>query len=159
MEQKYWITPRDKLRLLDELLKLLVGEAQISFEGNLSRCNLRGLEEHRISPFGELHRINKEPGSNFVAFALNNESIEAIARKLLNEECALHAIEHIQIQKHGELQVLIGDYFDEECISVGPLISVESLARLLSEGVIVDYMSDSEAKAKYLWFSRDHGNA
>ena len=155
MKQQYWVTPKDKLRLLDAFLRLLAGEAQISFEGDLSLCDFSGLEDYRISPFGELHRINKEPGSDYEAYALDHHSIEALSNRLLNADCAIQAIEHIQIQKDGALQVLIGDNFDDECVSVGPLISRESLAQLLSEGVIAGYKTDAEAKAKYPWFCRD----
>ena len=155
MKQQHWVTPKDKLRLLDAFLKLLVGDAQVSFEGDLSRCDFSGLEEYKISPFGELHRINTEPGSDYAAYALDGDSIEVIARWLVNPDCAIEAIDHIQIQKEGALQVLIGDNFDDECVSVGPLVSVEILERLLSEGIISGYETDAEAKAEYPWFSHD----
>jgi hypothetical protein len=71
--------------------------------------------------------------------------------QVLSEDRLSDDIEHIQIQRNGQLQVLIGDNFHDECVSVGPSITIELLEGLKSQGIIKDYQTDAEAKARFPW--------
>ena len=153
MKQEYWIQPRDKVNLLKALMEELAGEAQILFEGDLSKCNFSKISNKATHISGELHPAVKGDESLFKVFVLDNESLNQILEQILPDNRFIEKIEHIQIQKNGELQVLIGDNFHDECISVGPLVPVKLLEKLKNSGVIEGYQTDSEAKAKYPWFN------
>ena len=153
MKQEYWIQPKDKANLLKAFMEELSGDAQILFEGDLTDFDFSKISNKETGISGELHQTDKGDDSSLKVFVLDNESLNQILEQILPEEKFVKKIDHMQIQKNGELQVLIGDNFDDECISVGPLVSVELLVKLKNNGVIEGYQTDAEAKAKYPWFN------
>lgn len=148
MKQAYWIQPKDKAKLLAAMMEELADGSQILFEGDFTGCDFTKVEKKITSISGELQPVNEDEFSVKV-FELDSESVKRILEQILPEKRFEKKIRHIQIQKNGELQFLVGDNFHEECISVGPLITVEFLDNLKSKGVIEGYQTDAEAKAKY----------
>ena len=153
MKQEYWVQPKDKAKLLKALMEELAGEAQILLEGDLSDCDFSNINNRTTEISGELHQTDKGDKTSIKVLALDNESMNQILEQVLANDRFIEKIDHIQIQKNSELQVLIGDNFDDECISVGPLVSVKLLESLKDSGVIEGYQTDAEARAKYPWFN------
>ena len=145
MKQTFWVNARDKPAFLVAMMRALQGDtSQIGFEGDLSGCDFS--EIGKIEPFGELGKI--DDGTEHVVFPLTDETINSILKQILPEGRVVHKIRHIQVQVGSELQLLIGDNFDNECISVGPMVSHELLSELKQRGVIRSVESDESVKAK-----------
>ena len=151
MKQEYWITPIDKPGVLKTLMIALTGDSQIALEGNLSDCDFSEIEKDSVDESGELHRVNEDKQSDYKIFRLNENTINSILEQVLPEDRLINKIEHIQIQKNNQLQLLVGDYFHNECVSVGPLVSVELLEIMKEKNLIEGYQTDAEAKEKYPW--------
>lgn len=151
MKQEYWLNPLNKSGLLEALMNFLAGNAQIALEGDLSDCDFSGIEKNIVMESGELHRAYNDGKSDYKIFRLDKETIKPILEQVLPEDRLLNKIIHIQIQKNGQLQLLVGDYFHEECVSVGTLFTVKQLETLKENGLIKSYKTDAEAKAKYPW--------
>lgn len=132
-------------------MRALVGDSQIALEGNLASCDFSKVEDYRVTAFGELHRVDDGRESDYQVFELNRESLGPLLEQVLSEDRLSEDIEHIQIQRDGHLQVLIGDNFHDECVSVGPSITIELLEGLKSQGIIKSYQTDAEAKARFPW--------
>jgi len=133
-------------------MRTLVGDSQIAFEGDLTSCDFSKVENYRVTAFGDLHRVHDGEESGHQVFELNSDTLERLLEQVLFEDRFLHEIEHIQIQRNGQIQVLIGDNFHDECVSVGPSITVGLLEGWKSQGIIKGYQTDAEAKARFPWF-------
>lgn len=133
-------------------MRALVGDSQIALEGNLATCDFSKVEDYRVTSFGELHRVDDGRESDYQVFELNSDTLEPLLEQVLSEDRLSDDIEHIQIQRNGQLQVLIGDNFHDECVSVGPAITIGLLEGLKSQGIIRSYQTDAEAKARFPWF-------
>lgn len=129
-------------------MRLLAGNAQISFEGDLSECDFSQLEEVDVS-FGEIRCSNDSNQSNHKILNLTTEAIKPILKQILPKGRVVHKIQEIKIQKNNELQFLSGDNFHNECISVGPLVKKAFIEELKDNGLIRSFQTDVEAKAKY----------
>ncbi len=147
MEQIYWINARDKPAFLVAVMKELSGdESYIEFQGDLSRCDFSDVGGVPVA--ADVNRRDK--GALKVVLALTTGNIKPILKQVLPEARVVHQIENISITKNNEEQLLIGDYFHNECISVGPMLSIEFLSTLKENGIIREIQTDAEAKAKYL---------
>jgi hypothetical protein len=151
MKQEYWLNPLNKTGLLEALMSFLAGDAQISFEGDLSGCDFSGIEKEISTESGELKRVYNDGNSDYMIFRLDKETIQPILEQVLPEDRLINKIIHIQIQKNGQLQLLIGDYFHDECISVGTLFTVKQLETLKENGLIKSNKTSAETKTKYPW--------
>ncbi len=137
--------------MLAELMKNLAGEAFITFKGDLTECDFSEIGEVAPSAEGEITKRIKWDDVGFIVLPLNQETIKPILKQILPNGRVVHKIEEIQIEKDGQLQFLSGDNFHNDCISVGPLVTVGMLDHLKSKGLIKSYVSNAEAKAKYPW--------
>ena len=81
---------------------------------------------------------------------LREKYIKSILNQVLPYARVVHKISHIQIQKNESIQLLIGDNFHNECISVGPEVSFSFLENLKDAGIIRSFLSDEDARKKYL---------
>jgi hypothetical protein len=155
MQRTYWVTPRDKLAFFVSIMRELAGDdTQIAFEGNLSNCDFSTIEELPIS--GEIYfwsskPTNKHRNTQTIILPLTDTNIKKIIKEVMPHARIMHDIEHIQIQKNNEIQLLVGDNFDNDCISVGSLVSLEFLSSLKNNGIIRKIQTVAEAKAKYPW--------
>lgn len=146
MNQTFWINARDKPAFLVAMMRALQGDtSQIGFEGDLSGCDFS--EVKKIDPFGELGKI--DDGTEHVVLPLTDETINPILKQILPEGWIVHKIRHIQVQVNTELQLLIGDNFDNECISVGPMVAYDLISELKTRGIIRSIESDESVKAKW----------
>ncbi len=149
MNKKFWITPVDKGAFLRALLFELAGSAQVAIEGDLGEIDFSHLPLLKEID-GEIAPAHSEE-NQFAVLALEANSVEPIIEALLAGERLSQNIEHIQVQKYGELQALIGDYFHEECVSVGEAVGEPLLRQLVLEGVIKRFETPEQVRARSPW--------
>jgi hypothetical protein len=133
---RYWPIARDKLGLLIAMMKYLAGDARISFEGNLSRCEFSQDLNPTYEQAPALERQTLYPREEFVVLPLEDATIRSILGVILPDNRYLKDIVHIQIEKHGELQFGSYDNFHDECIVCYLGIPTSLLDDLQSKGVI-----------------------
>ena len=149
MEQLYWIKARDKLGLLVALMhELASSNSQIILEGDLTIFDFTKIENYEIA--GE---YKCDSDTNVISLKLTEDNIKPILKQIQPSGNFAHKIRHIQIRKDDEIQLLVGDNFDNECISVGTLVSLEFLSELKNNGIIRKIQTDAEVKAKYPWLN------
>lgn len=145
MKQQYWINARDKLGLLSALMHNLASDkSQIIFEGDLTGFDFTEIGKYEIA--GE-YKCDLNTDVTSLLLSVNN--IKYILNKIQPAGKFVHKIRHIQIRKNDEIQLMVGDNFHNECISVGELVSIEFLSILKDKGIIRKFTSDEEAKEKY----------
>lgn len=122
-------------------------ESQILFEGDLTDCDFNGIEN--IDLTGKIFVCDK--AAPYFVFPLQDKYIKPILNQVLPFGLVVHKVTHIQIQiqKSGEIQVMIGDNFHNQCISAGPQVSFDFLTRLKDSGIVRCIQTDEEVKAKY----------
>lgn len=147
---RYWPIARDKPGLLVSMMRHLVGDARISFEGDLSRCSFPS----SLNPSSEetpiLRRHTSYPMQDFVVLPMKPESVRPILNIVLPGNRYLEDIIHIQIEKAGKLQFGSYDNFHHECI-VGfpPGVTPEFLDRLHSSGVVRSWSVPHEGARRW----------
>jgi hypothetical protein len=82
-QEKYWLVPRDKAALLIAMMKALAGNAHISFEGNLSRCEFPPELHRSVEETATLRRGTIAPVQDFVVLPLEQETIRPILDTVL----------------------------------------------------------------------------
>ncbi|MEN8221199.1 MAG: hypothetical protein ABFS56_33580, partial [Pseudomonadota bacterium] len=80
---------------------------------------------------------------------LTENNIKPILKQIQPSGNFIKKVSHIQIIKGNKIQVLIGDNFHNECISVGPLVTQNFLSVLKIKGLIRYYYTSAEVKSKY----------
>lgn len=96
---------------------------------------------------GNLFACNKH--ASFVVLPLINENIKPVLNQILPYGHVVHKIQHIQIQKNGAIQLMVGDNFHNKCISVGPEVPLELLSSLKESRIVREILTDSEVRVKY----------
>ena len=146
MEQTYWINVRDKPAFLSRLMRELSSDdSQILFEGDLSECEFQSIGKLNLS--GELFVCDAR--APFVVLPLREKFIKPILNQVLPYGRVVHKITHIQIQRNDAIQLLVGDNFHNECISVGPDVKLPFLESLKDAGIVRSFLSDEEARKRY----------
>jgi len=149
MEQRYWINARDKLGLLVALMhELASNNSQIILEGNLTSFDFTKIEQYKMAS-----SYKCDSDTNVISLQLTEGNIKPILKQIQSAGKFVHEIRNIQIRKNDEIQLLVGDNFDNECISVGELVSFEFLSTLKDNGIVRKIQTDAEAKAKYPWLN------
>jgi hypothetical protein len=115
-QDRYWLVARDKAALLTHMMRLLAGDAQISFEGNLSRCSFPDSVPRLPEESSVLRRQTIWPVQDFAVLKLEHETIYPILDTVLPDNRFMEDIIHIQIAQHGKLQFGSYDQFDQRCI-------------------------------------------
>jgi len=80
---KYWIIARDKPGLLIAMMKAYAGNAHMSFEGNLSACNLNAIGNINSEETDSLRRNLSYPKKDFLIIPLSQETIKPILAAIL----------------------------------------------------------------------------
>lgn len=128
---------RDKSRFLIALMTELAGNAQVSFEGDLSKLSLQGLPGASNEETPHLKRNTTWPRQDFVVLPLEADAIPQIVKAYGGT--LPNAIIHIQIEKSGKRLVGIYDNFLPEFLYLGPEIPERFLQSLTVEGVIAPW--------------------
>ena len=90
---------RDKPGLLTHMMRFLAGEARISFEGDLSRCQFPATIPSSTDEDSILTRQTISPRLGFAILPLEHDTIRPILDAVLPDNRYLEDIIHIQIEK------------------------------------------------------------
>ncbi|MBN1437539.1 MAG: hypothetical protein JW936_10740 [Sedimentisphaerales bacterium] len=143
MRQAYWLDPRDKPGLLMAVMRQLAGNAHLALEGyeddmaEMSFDQIQGVREGIVPPF----RHEYDEKAKFVVLPLEADTMPLIMQEILPEGRIVHKVGAIQIEKNGAIEFLVGDNFDQECVSAGPGVPEQLLRDLVVSGVLRAYRS------------------
>jgi hypothetical protein len=150
-ERRYWLRARDKPSLLVALMRALAGNAHVSFEGDLSHCQLMALPGASTEETEVLKRNTLVPRRDFVVLPLEAHTLRPILEEILPEGRAVRDVEHVQIEKEGRLAFGAYDKFHPECIFAGPGVPRILLEELLAKTVFRSFeeapLTNAEASA------------
>jgi len=143
MEQKFWLYPQDKLALLFSIMRELASDdSQIIFEGNLDIFNFNNIE---------LYSKTNDLNNNKISLRLTEPNIKMILKEIQPGGKFIQEIWEIRILKNNEIQLLIGDNFHNECISVGPQVSADFLSKLKNKRILRAFKTHEEARQNHSW--------
>jgi hypothetical protein len=143
---RYWLVARDKPALLRAMMRELAGDARISFEGDLTRCEFGVHLEPRDEETSALHRQTAFPRQDFVVLPLEPHTVQPILDIVLQERRYMTDIVHVQIEKMGCLEFGSYDNFHPECIVCFHGITPAVLDGLLTSGVIKSWTTPYEGR-------------
>jgi hypothetical protein len=146
---RYWVVARDKPGFLIAMMKALVGNAHISFEGDLSRCEFPGEVPKRSTETSVLKRQTSQPVQDFVVLPLEPETIRPILDVVLPDRRFMTDIIHIQIEKDGKIEFGAYDNFHPECIVCFLGVGTNLLDQLKEKGVIRSWTVPHEGARRW----------
>jgi len=146
---RYWLVARDKPALLRAMMVELAGNAHISFEGDLTRCEFGGQLEPNGNETFVLHRQTAFPRHGFVVLPLEVHTVQPILDAVLPASRYMNDIVHIQIEKMGRLEFGSYDNFHAECIVCFHGVPRTTLDRLLASGVITSWTEPYEGARRW----------
>ena len=116
----------------------LAGNARMSVEGNLSRCQFEDgvvviREETAI-----LKRNTLAPTQDFAVLRLVPEAVPAIFKQVMAAGLN-RAIIHVQIERDGVLELAAYDNFYPESLFTGPSVSPALLSELKNTNVLREF--------------------
>jgi hypothetical protein len=149
LQDRYWLVPRDKPGLLTHMMRLLAGDARISFEGDLSRCDFPSSIPHLSEESSILHRHTLSPRQDFIILSLEQNTIKPILDVILPDNRYKDDIIHIQIEKNRELQFGSYDNFHHDCIVCFLGVPTKFLDELKQKGIIKTWMTPFEGAVRW----------
>ena len=129
---------RDKRRFLAAALAELAGNAQVSFEGDLSMTSLSDVPGASNDETQVLKRGTLWPKQDFVVLPLEVEMVRPIMAAVGGT--VPRGLIHVQVQKEGRLQLGLYDNFDPNCIFLGPGLTPSFIATLQEAGVLTHWI-------------------
>jgi hypothetical protein len=129
---------RDKRRFLAAALAELAGDAQVSFEGDLSMTSLSDVPGASNDETQVLKRGTLWPKQDFVVLPLEVEMVLPIMAAVGGT--VPRGLIHVQVQKEGRLQLGLYDNFDPNCIFLGPGLTPSFIATLQEVGVLTHWI-------------------
>ncbi|MBI5359375.1 MAG: hypothetical protein HZA48_02200 [Planctomycetes bacterium] len=139
LQDRYWLVVRDKPGLLTHMMRFLAGEAQISFEGNLSDCGFPATISHITEDASILKRHTLSPRQDFIILPLEHDTIRPILDVVLPDNRYKDNIIHVQIEKRGELRFDSYDQFHHECIVCFLGVPTKFLDDLKQKGILLSW--------------------
>ncbi len=133
---KFWHVS-DKRRLLLAMMEEFVGDAHISFEGDLSTLPLSSIPGASQEETGVLRRNTLWPKQDFIVLPLEPSTSKTIISAIGGT--VPNAIIHIQIEKGGTLQFAAYDNFHPQCIIFHSTVKPAFLESLVSESIMRPY--------------------
>ena len=134
---KTWIDARDKPALLLAVMKELVGNSIISFEGDLSNLELDKIESSRSDETEVLRRQTASPVLDFIVLPLTEKTLQEIWSEISQKDHLVNeGIIHVQIESEGELAFGGYDNFHRECTIAYSALSIEFLESMKELGII-----------------------
>ena len=133
---RFRLKARDKPGLFVAMAKALIGNAHVSFEGDLARCGLVAIPGAMSIETAVLKRNTRSPIQDFVVLPLESGTISAILAAVLPGARIVHDVEHVQIERKGQHEFGAFDNFHPKCVGCGSGVPRELLDRLLLSGVL-----------------------
>jgi hypothetical protein len=141
----HWLNVRDKSGLLHRLMVELAGSAQLSLEGDLSRCRFTDDIVIAHDETRTLKRSTIAPKQDFVVLRLTPETVDPIFKQVMVAGLK-HAIIHAQIERNGVVELGAYDNFHPECVVTGPGVSSALLEELKITNVLHDFKVAADKK-------------
>lgn len=129
---------RDKRRFLAAALAELAGDAQVSFEGDLSMTSLSDVPGRSNDETQVLKRGTLWAKQDFVVLPLEVETVRPIMAAVGGT--VPRGLIHVQVQKAGKLQLGLYDNFDPNCMFLGPRLTPSFIATLKEAGVLTHWI-------------------
>jgi hypothetical protein len=131
---------RDKPGFLRRMMVELAGNAQMSVEGDLSRCRFNDDLIVTSAETAILKRNTTAPKQDFAVLRLRltPETVGPIFKQVMAAGLK-RAIVHVQIERNGVLELGAYDNFHHECVVTGPSVSPELLTELKNTKVLRDF--------------------
>lgn len=148
-QDRYWLVARDKPGLLTHMMRSLAGDARVSFEGDLSRCNFPTSIPRITEQQSVLQRQILSPESDFITLALEPDTVRPILDVVVPDKRYMDDIIHIQIEKHRELQFGSYDQFHHECIVCFLGVPTKFLDELLQKGILKSWTTPHEDASRW----------
>lgn len=136
---KYRLIVKQPIKLLEALLDLFCCDARLAFEGDLSKCDLRGIPILARDSAGVLKRSATDPTQGFVVLPIEPTTKDLIKRQVLPQAGLRHRICHILIESSGELAFSSYDCFDPDCVVLNAPSTEEFLSSLVKSKAIKSY--------------------
>jgi hypothetical protein len=132
-KQAHWVV-RDRTHFLLAVMEQLVGNAHISFEGDLRNTRLLQMSGASEEETSILKRNTTWPEQDFVVLPL----VPAMSKPLLSAlgGALPNSVLHIQIEKDHVLEFGAYDNFYPECLFFGKGLSKDFLDSLVSQGIM-----------------------
>ncbi len=140
MNVRYAVVGKNKAAFLEAMMEALQGNAHISFEGNLSKCDFSKIPGASSQETEVLTRTTLIPELDFIVLPLANGNIPLILEQVLPDNRFSRDIIHIQIEKNNSLDFGSYDNFDPDCIACSENISKEFLQSLVTKGVLKSFV-------------------
>jgi hypothetical protein len=128
---------RDKRRFLAAALAELAGDAQVSFEGDLSSTSLSDLAGASSDETQVLKRNTLWPKQDFVVLPLEAEMVRPIMAAVGGT--VPRGLIHVQVQKNGRLQLGLYDNFAPKFMFFGPGLAPSFIATLQEARVLAHW--------------------
>ncbi|MHC9541031.1 MAG: hypothetical protein AB9903_16140 [Vulcanimicrobiota bacterium] len=144
----YDVAVKHKIPFMELVIRKFCGNAHISFEGDLSRVDLRIIRGSSISETPALKRNTIYPIQDFIIVPLEEDTRDIII-SMLHRIGIRNRVDHLQIETAGEH--VFGSYDNFQLLWVIEDIGEAVLADLLREGIIKNYKkrSDNEESTEY----------
>src|SRR6266851_8942125 len=114
---------RDRPAFLRRVMFELAGSAQMSLEGDLSRCHFSQDVIVTSDETAILKRNTIAPRQDFLVLQLTSETCGPILGQMMAGKHLKRAIIHVQIERDSVLELGAYDHFHRECVVTGPGIS------------------------------------
>jgi hypothetical protein len=124
----------DKRQFLIAAMEELAGAAHISFEGDLSAMRVSQLPEASGDETPALKRNTLWPKQGFVVLPLEPDVVTTIISAIGGT--IPKTVDHIQIEKHGCLELGLYDGFHPKATFFGPALDTEFLDQLRVKGIM-----------------------
>ena len=140
MIEIYDLEVRRPITVLDAVIDLFCGNARMSLDGDLSKCNARNIPIVAYAPIGKLEGqgIDRTVATEgrFIVFPLEESTIDLIKRQVLPKVGLRKRINHIQIEKDGKLVFGAFDIFYPGLVRISGEVSLDFLEALIeSKGI------------------------
>jgi hypothetical protein len=123
-----------KNQLLFAAMKQLAGNAEISFEGDLSSLGLLAVPGASTHETFVLKRNTMRPRQDFVILPLETNTIGSVQRAMGGT--IPKSVLHIQIAKAGRLEFGAYDRFHPSALFFGKALGSDFLDALISKGIL-----------------------
>ena len=119
--------------LLESLLRYFVGNALIFLEGDLSHCELKGIEV-----ITNYQAKNSQSGER-VILPVESSTLDYIIRQILPRAGIRKRIQSIKIEKNGKWVFISYDWFDKGGVLITPEVGEDFLNNLVKIKAIWKY--------------------
>ena len=137
------IRVKHTIRFLEAMIDLLLGDAHMSLEGDLSRSeqDLKAIPGATTQATDCLKPsvIFPRSGFDFVIVPLEPATREVLVRRVLPQIGIHRRVLHVHIEKGGQLQLMAYDNFHPDCVAVGPQVPEAFLRILVDRRILYSY--------------------